>query len=447
MKMTEYWILCFKTVCQIDTHYYLAYTHHSISAGKPKGYQDPQVLFKMYSSNLVESEWLTPDQVDFSFSHLQDDEIISRIRAEKRQAEISEEQDIVDARDAYFDKRMRFFERFTKEPIKKMLIEAEVPGAFKSLKLQPLIRFAAKSNYKIEGHDADVPYAGKVLKYFNEDGSRKSFGSSSRVARKGVRVGDMWVDVTSDFEDELEDHNGVDGHVSKASHHTLEDATVVSSSTSGLPGATTLTLIQEGTDSMPTAMDAESQIKTPCQIQQSAAPGSSHKALEDAAVEPAALVDSSSTSGLPSATTATPMQEDADLMPTAMDAKSQVKTPCQIQQNAAPGSSRKALEDAAVEPTAVMDSSSTSGLPGASIFTLEDAAVEPTGADSIPTAMAPVVSSSTSGSPGATTVAVTLGDVDSKGKRESDNASKQTKQEDRGTCYFGQLVSQQRFYL
>ena len=406
MKMTEYWILCFKTVCQIDTHYYLAYTHRSISAGKPKGYQDPQVLFKMYSSNLVESEWLTPDQVDFSFSHLQDDEIISRIRAEKRQAEISEEQDIVDARDAYFDKRMRFFERFTKEPIKKMLIEAEVPGAFKSLKLQPLIRFAAKSNYKIEGHDADVPYAGKVLKYFNEDGSRKSFGSSSRVARKGVRVGDMWVDVTSNFEDELEDHDGVDGHVSKASHHTLEDATVVSSSTSGLPGATTFTLIQEGTDSMPTAMDA--------------APGSSHKALEDAAVEPAALVDSSSTSGLPSATTATPMQEDADLMPTAMDAESQVKTPCQIQQNAAPGSSRKALEDAAVEPT---------------------------GADSIPTAMAPVVSSSTSGSPGATTVAVTLGDVDSKGKRESDNASKQTKQEDRGTCYFGQLVSQQRFYL
>jgi hypothetical protein len=141
------------------------------------------------------------------------------------------------------------------------------------------------------------------------------------------------------------------------------------------------------------------------------------------------------------------MQEDADLMPTAMDAESQVKTPCQIQQNAAPGSSRKALEDAAVEPTAVMDSSSTSGLPGASIFTLEDAAVEPTGADSIPTAMAPVVSSSTSGSHGATTVAVTLGDVDSKGKRESDNASKQTKQEDRGTCYFGQLVSQQRFYL
>jgi hypothetical protein len=263
MKMTEYWILCFKTVCQIDTHYYLAYTHRSISAGKPKGYQDPQVLFKMYSSNLVESEWLTPDQVDFSFSHLQDDEIISRIRAEKRQAEISEEQDIVDARDAYFDKRMWFFERFTKEPIKKMLIEAEVPGAFKSLKLQPLIRFAAKSNYKIEGHDADVPYAGKVLKYFNEDGSRKSFGSSSRVARKGVRVGDVWVDDTSDFEDELEDHNGVDGHVSKASHHTLEDATVVSSSTSGLPGATTFTLIQEGTDSMPTAMDA--------------APGSSHK--------------------------------------------------------------------------------------------------------------------------------------------------------------------------
>ena len=249
--------MCFKTVCQIDTHYYLAYTHHSISAGKPKGYQDPQVLFKMYSSNLVESEWLTPDQVDFSFSHLQDDEIISRIRAEKRQAEISEEQDIVDARDAYFDKRMRFFERFTKEPIKKMLIEAEVPGAFKSLKLQPLIRFAAKSNYKIEGHDADVPYAGKVLKYFNEDGSRKSFGSSSRVARKGVRIGNMWVDDTSDFEDELEDHNGVDGHVSKASHHTLEDATVVSSSTSGLPGATTFTLIQEGTDSMPTAMDAE----------------------------------------------------------------------------------------------------------------------------------------------------------------------------------------------
>ena len=86
MKMTEYWILCFKTVCQIDTHYNLAYTHRSISAGKPKGYQDPQVLFKMYSSNLVESEWLTPDQVDFSFSHVQDDEIISRIRAEKRQA-------------------------------------------------------------------------------------------------------------------------------------------------------------------------------------------------------------------------------------------------------------------------------------------------------------------------------------------------------------------------
>ena len=373
MKMTEYWILCFKTVCQIDTHYYLAYTHRSISAGKPKGYQDPQVLFKMYSSNQVESVWLTPDQVDFSFSHVQDDEIISRIRAEKRQAEISEEQNIVDARDAYFDKRMRFFERFTKGPIKKMLIEAEVPGAFKSLNLQPLIRFAAKSNYKIEGHDADVPYAGKVLKYFNEDGSRKSFGSSSRVARKGVRVGDMWVDDTSDFEDELEDHDGVDGHVSKASHHTLEDATVVSSSTSGLP----------------------------------------------------------------SATTATPMQEDADLMPTAMDAESQVKTPCQIQQNAAPGSSRKALEDAAVEPAALVDSSSTSGLPGASIFTLEDAAVEPTGADSIPTAMAPVVSSSTSGSPGATTVAVTLGDVDSKGKRESDNASKQTKQEDRGTCYIG----------
>ena len=173
----------------------------------------------------------------------------------------------------------------------------------------------------------------------------------------------MWLN-----EDELEDHNGVDGHVSKASHHTLEDATVVSSSTSGLPGATTFTLIQKGTDSMPTAMDAESQIKTPCQIQQSAAPGSSHKALEDAAVELAALVDSSSTSGLPGATTFALIQK---------------------------------------------------------------------GADSIPTAMAPVVSSSTSGSPGATTVAVTLGDVDSKGKRESDNASKQTKQEDRGTCYIG----------
>ena len=127
-------------------------------------------------------------------------------------------------------------------------------------------------------------------------------------------------------------------------------------------------------------------------------------------------------------------------MPTAMDAESQIKTPCQIQQSAAPGSSHKALEDAAVELAALVDSSS--GLPGASTFALIQQ-----GADSIPTAMAPVVSSSTSGSPGATTVAVTLGDVDSKGKRESDNASKQTKQEDRGTCYFGQLVSQQRFYL
>ena len=114
-------------------------------------------------------------------------------------------------------------------------------------------------------------------------------------------------------------------------------------------------------------------------------------------------------------------------MPTAMDAESQVKTPCEVQQNAAPGSSHKALEDAAVELAALVDSTSTSGLPGASTLP----------ADSIPTAMALVVSASTSGSPGATTVAVTLGDVDSKGKRESDSASKQTKQEDRGTCYIG----------
>jgi hypothetical protein len=140
------------------------------------------------------------------------------------------------------------------------------------------------------------------------------------------------------------------------------------------------------------------------------------------------------------ASTATLIENGADSMPTAMDAESQGKAPCQVQQTAAFRSSHKALEDAAVDPAALVDSSSMSRLHGASTATLIQ-----NGADSIPTSMALVVSSRTSGLPGATTVAVTLGDVDSSGKGEPDNASKLTKQEERGTCYIGQLVFQQRF--
>jgi len=302
-------------------------------------------LFKLYSPKQDESEWLTPDKVDFIFSHVEDDEIQTRIRDEAVEAEISQEQDIVDARDSYYDSRLRFFEKLSKEPIKKMLIEARVKGSFRSLLINPLRMFAAKSNLKIQGF-SDVPFAGRVLKYFNEDGSRKCITRRSKVKRKGQRFGDIWVDDAAS-DGEIENHDGDDNLFSKAFDQAPENPPADSSITLGLRGANTATLMQEGADSMPTAMDAEIQGKPPGYVQQDAASESSNQALEDAAGDPAAEADSSSTSSSAGAATTAVTKDVDDSMLTVMDAISQGKTPGKIQQDLACGSSHESLVDSA----------------------------------------------------------------------------------------------------
>ena len=140
------------------------------------------------SKAISTSQWILYDNLDLVCSHLDEKKVLDRLRIDELNKELSAEQAIVDDRNRIFESRRRYFEcqYSNKSELLQALLDAGVPGRYRSLNKEPLLQLAVRSEFEIPSIDLLPPLRG--LKFFDEEGNKKlHMFSDQKRQRKGYK--------------------------------------------------------------------------------------------------------------------------------------------------------------------------------------------------------------------------------------------------------------------